>query len=403
MCGSPNGPMRSTPCASPPAALDLLLGCDLVVSASAETLSQAAHPGHSRAIVNSHETITGDFTRNPDLPFPGRDLRRSIAAAVGADNAAFVEATRAGDRSARRFDRHQSVHARLCLSARTGAGIGGGDRARHRTQWRRRSHSTAAPSLGPARRARPRARSRRARSPADAVPASHRLSQSLDEGDRTARRVPRRVPERRLRRALYFDRIGRVRGAEARAHRPAARALTDAAARALVQGDGLQGRIRGRPALQPTAISCSGSPTQFEGEYELRFHLAPPLVAERDPATGHLRKRDYGPLDARRVPPPGATALPARHAVRPLRAYRRTPRRAAPRSPNTRRCSTRSSRRCRAAEPRGRRRAGAALPLEIRGFGHVKEANLDRAKAKEADLLGRFRSPPAPPALEAAE
>ena len=36
----------------------------------------------------------------------------------------------------------------------------------------------------------------------------------------------------------------------------------------------------------------------------------------------------------------------------------------------------------------------AALPLEIRGFGHVKEANLKRAKAKEADLLARFRSPP---------
>jgi indolepyruvate ferredoxin oxidoreductase len=44
----------------------------------------------------------------------------------------------------------------------------------------------------------------------------------------------------------------------------------------------------------------------------------------------------------------------------------------------------------------------ARLPLEIRGFGHVKEAKLRRAKAKEADLLARFRSP-SPPALAAAE
>ncbi len=44
----------------------LLLGCDLVVAASADALSKLQH-GHSRAIVNSHETITGDFTRNPDL------------------------------------------------------------------------------------------------------------------------------------------------------------------------------------------------------------------------------------------------------------------------------------------------------------------------------------------------
>jgi indolepyruvate ferredoxin oxidoreductase len=35
----------------------------------------------------------------------------------------------------------------------------------------------------------------------------------------------------------------------------------------------------------------------------------------------------------------------------------------------------------------------AALPLEIRGFGHVKQANLIRAQAKEAALLTRFRSP----------
>jgi indolepyruvate ferredoxin oxidoreductase len=43
----------------------------------------------------------------------------------------------------------------------------------------------------------------------------------------------------------------------------------------------------------------------------------------------------------------------------------------------------------------------AALPLEIRGFGHVKEASLARAKAKEAMLLTRFRSPPPPHALAA--
>ena len=29
-------------------------------------------------------------------------------------------------------------------------------------------------------------------------------------------------------------------------------------------------------------------------EKELRFHLAPPLLADRDPKTGHLQKRVYG-------------------------------------------------------------------------------------------------------------
>jgi indolepyruvate ferredoxin oxidoreductase len=34
---------------------------------------------------------------------------------------------------------------------------------------------------------------------------------------------------------------------------------------------------------------------QFEGDYTLTFHLAPPLVAKRDAATGHLRKQELGP------------------------------------------------------------------------------------------------------------
>jgi indolepyruvate ferredoxin oxidoreductase len=35
----------------------------------------------------------------------------------------------------------------------------------------------------------------------------------------------------------------------------------------------------------------------------------------------------------------------------------------------------------------------AALPEQIRGFGHVKERNLAKVKAREANLLAAFRSP----------
>jgi hypothetical protein len=31
--------------------------------------------------------------------------------------------------------------------------------------------------------------------------------------------------------------------------------------------------------------------------------------------------------------------------------------------------------------------------MEMRGFGHVKDANVKKVKAKEALLLARFRSP----------
>ena len=33
----------------------------------------------------------------------------------------------------------------------------------------------------------------------------------------------------------------------------------------------------------------------FEGDYTLRFHLAPPMIAKPDPKTGVISKREYGP------------------------------------------------------------------------------------------------------------
>lgn len=45
----------------------------------------------------------------------------------------------------------------------------------------------------------------------------------------------------------------------------------------------------------------------------------------------------------------------------------------------------------------------ASLPLEIRGFGHIKERNYRLAKGREATLLAELRSPPSPTLLKAAE
>ena len=56
-----------------------------------------------------------------------------------------------GDRPLRRFDRQQSVHARLCLSARAGAIVGRGHRARDRLERRRRRIQSRRVPLGAAR------------------------------------------------------------------------------------------------------------------------------------------------------------------------------------------------------------------------------------------------------------
>jgi indolepyruvate ferredoxin oxidoreductase len=71
---------------------NVLLGCDLVVSASPNALA-SLEPGVSHAVVNTHETITGEFTRHPDLAFPTNTLKLSVEAAAGADGVEFLDAT----------------------------------------------------------------------------------------------------------------------------------------------------------------------------------------------------------------------------------------------------------------------------------------------------------------------
>ena len=71
----------------------LVLGCDLVVSASQKTMD-TTRQGATRMVVNTHQQMTGDFTRNANFAFPAQSLKRTIAKGVGEGNAEFVEATR---------------------------------------------------------------------------------------------------------------------------------------------------------------------------------------------------------------------------------------------------------------------------------------------------------------------
>ncbi|ETX29817.1 indolepyruvate ferredoxin oxidoreductase family protein [Roseivivax isoporae] len=56
---------------------DALIGGDLVVSAGAKTLG-LTRPGRTGAVVNSHEIVTGDFTRQPDFALPADRLRLAL-------------------------------------------------------------------------------------------------------------------------------------------------------------------------------------------------------------------------------------------------------------------------------------------------------------------------------------
>jgi indolepyruvate ferredoxin oxidoreductase len=60
---------------------DAVIGGDLVVTAGARTTALMAR-GRTGAVVNSHEIITGEFTRNTDFRIPGSRLRDELQRAV---------------------------------------------------------------------------------------------------------------------------------------------------------------------------------------------------------------------------------------------------------------------------------------------------------------------------------
>jgi indolepyruvate ferredoxin oxidoreductase len=75
-----------------PGGADLLLGCDIVVAGSSDALA-TARKGATEAVINTHETMPGEFTRMSDLSFPAASLRNAIATAVDDERAQFVDAS----------------------------------------------------------------------------------------------------------------------------------------------------------------------------------------------------------------------------------------------------------------------------------------------------------------------
>jgi indolepyruvate ferredoxin oxidoreductase len=73
-------------------ATDLLLGADIVVTAGADTLLRIGK-GRTHAVVNRHVAPTSDFAMHPDLDLSPARMEQAIAAAAGAENGHFLDAT----------------------------------------------------------------------------------------------------------------------------------------------------------------------------------------------------------------------------------------------------------------------------------------------------------------------
>ncbi len=362
----------------------LLLGCDMVTAGGFEALAKL-RVGYSRAVVNSHRTMTADFTRDPDLAFPEKGLRDAITAAAG--GADFVDATGLatallGDSimsnlfmvgfacqqgllpvSAAAIERAIELNG-VAVEANKGAFLWG----------RRTAHDGA--------------RVETIAFAGGAAPGARRLSASLDE--LIARRTAELTAYQDAAYAeRYTDLVQRVRAVEA--ERAKGRTgLAEAVARSYFK------LLAYKDEYEVARLFTDGAFMErlrdtFEGDFKLTFHLAPPLAAQRDPVTGVPKKREYGPwmMRAFKVLAKCKGLRGTRFDVFGRSAERRLERQLITDYEQTveeflRRLDTENH--CLAV-------GLAALPETMRGYGHVKERNVEKAKAREAELLEALRNP----------
>ena len=369
----------------------LLLGVDLVVAASGEAVARLDR-GTSHAVVNGGPITTGDFTRAPDLDFPAAQLERVVGGAARALD--VVDATRMataliGD----------AVYANLFLL--------GFAYQRGQVPLGAEALEQAIALNGVAVESNVRAFrwGRAAAHDAEAVAAAVAETGALPQAPKPQgldALIERRAADlRAYQDTAYASRyralVSRAREAE-RARAPGRSGFGEAVARAyhklLAYKDEYEvarlytdGRFRAQVAAQ------------FEGSPGLRFSMAPPLVAGRDPATGHLKKRLFGPW-----------MLSAFRLLARFKGLRGTPLDIFGYSAERRReralIGEYESVVETLIEGLGSDNHGLAVeiaevPLSMRGFGHVKEANIACAKEREAELLAAFRAPA--PQVSAAE
>jgi indolepyruvate ferredoxin oxidoreductase len=367
-------------------AADLVIGCDEIVTAGRDALSRMGE-GRTHAVINATGTPTAAFVRNPDWQFSTAGAQQDIGRACGEGRAEFVDAGRIatalmGDTIATNMFMlgyawqkgwiplaEASVLKAIELN---GVSV---------------AFNTQAFAWGRAAAHDPAAVEKLARASAPAQVIEFKRAPGLD--DVIARRIAFLTDyQDAAYAAQYSDLVARVRQAESALVEPGKPLrLTETVARyyfkLMAYKDEYEvARLHADPAF---ANKIAG---MFEGDYKVKFHMAPPLLARRD-SKGHLVKREFGPWMM------GAFRLLSR--LRGLRgsaldvfgytAERRTERELIVHYRET----------LVGVLPRlslgnlGLMIALAAIPEDIRGYGHVKERHLVAARAKEGVLLAQLR------------
>jgi len=218
-------------------------------------------------------------------------------------------------------------------------------------------------------------------------PESQRLSTSLDEMiARRATFLTAYQDDAYAKR--YTDFVDKVRIAET-ARLPGRSALTEAVARYYFKLLAIKDEYE-VARLYTDGDFAKRVAAQFEGEYKLTFHLAPPLSNKPDAITGEAKKSVYGPWMM------SAFKLLAR--MKGLRGtaldiFGKTAERRMERQLITDYEALLDELLPRLATHNHAIAVDlASIPEHIRGYGHVKDRHLVAAKAKQAELVAAYRS-----------
>ncbi|MNX78086.1 indolepyruvate ferredoxin oxidoreductase [compost metagenome] len=379
---------------------DLLLAGDLVVATSADAMARLS-PGRTRVLLNTDTAPTAAFVGNPDWTLPGANLTADLQAACGKENLDTVDAAAlavgllgdaiysnplmmgyAYQKGWIPLSREALLRAIELNGQQVPANIAAfawGRRAAHDPAGVARLLANG--GVAPARQEdiieikRPRA-------------ASPLVELKKPAGELAQVVAVRKAFLTQYQDAayakLYTDLVDKVAHAEREATGTSRLAL--AVARYYFKLMAYKDEYEvARLYSDGAFIKRVGE--QFEGDWKLRFHLAPPMFARRD-KDGHLIKRSYGPgmlrvfgllarlrfLRGTRLDLFGYTK--ERRAERELmREYRET-------------MTAILSKLNRGNLDRAV--ALASVPEEIRGYGHVKEASMARAEEVREELLKEF-------------
>jgi indolepyruvate ferredoxin oxidoreductase len=355
---------------------DALIGGDLVVSAGAKTLGLTA-TGRTGAVVNSHQIITGDFTRNTEFQLPYDRLELALEA-------------RLKDRLSM-FDASDLAKATLGDSIYSNMMIFGG-------AWQRGLIPLTLEAVTEAIKLNGAAVERNLRAfeigrwavlfPAEAqavlTPNVVSLPKTLDE----------KIAFRRNHLVAYGG--GRL----AKRYGKMLDGIADAGLRGAV-AEGYHKLLSYKDEYEVARLLLSSrekARAEFEGDFKMSFNLAPPMISKIGP-DGRPMKREFGPWLER---PLRVVAKLKGLRGTPLDVFGYTAERRMERALIVQyEADMRAVLPKLDADTRDAIVALALLPLQIRGFGPVKEANAAKAATRRAELLAVIAAGGAPMARAA--